>query len=170
MEIQGHRGLRTPVCVSATPDDPAQIIAAMCLVLGDLVGTLERRRWTLTKYSDAANFPAGNPTADPAVEFPQDLWYVEQKSGDVSPQIEFTRTSALDLNGQRQIVANACQWLAKGGYRGPYCDCTGATMFDRSDNPTTGPAQDKCAGRALRASAASVPIRHFLTVPIRPPT
>jgi lambda family phage minor tail protein L len=127
------------------------VIGAMCLALGDLVGALVRRRRTLKKYLDAVNFPDGNPKADPTAEFPPEIWYVEQKSCDVYPQIEFTLSSALDLNGQqlpsRQIVANVCQWLAKGGYRGPYCGYTGAAMFDRNDNPTTDPEQDRCAGR-----------------------
>lgn len=127
------------------------VIGAMCLALGDLVKAQVRRRRTLGKYLDAVNFPAGNPTADPNEEMPQELWYVEQKSGDVYPQIEFTLASPLDLNGQqlpsRQIIANVCQWLAKGGYRGPFCGYTGAAMFDRDDNPVTDPAQDKCGGR-----------------------
>jgi lambda family phage minor tail protein L len=127
------------------------VIGAMCVALGDLLGATLRRRRTLAQYLDAVNFPDGNPTADSNEEMPVELWIVEQRSGDVFPQIEFTLSSPLDLNGQqlpsRPIVANVCGWLAKGGYRGPYCGYTGAEMFDRNDNPTDDPAQDKCAGR-----------------------
>lgn len=127
------------------------VIGAMCLALGDLVGASVRRHRTFGKYLDAKNFPDGNPTADPNEEFPQELWFVEQKSGDVFPQIEFTLASALDLNGvqlpARSIVANVCMWLTIGGYRGPYCGYTGAACFDASDNPVDDPSQDKCGGR-----------------------
>lgn len=127
------------------------VIGAMCLALGDLVGASVRRRRTFAKYLDAANFPEGNPAADPTEEMPPELWYIEQKSGDVYPQIEFTLASPLDLNGQqlpaRQIVANVCQWLVKGGYRGPYCGYTGTAYFDLNDQPVDDPAKDRCAGR-----------------------
>jgi len=103
-------------------------ISALCIYLKDLVGAKVMRRRTLGQYLDAVNFAAGNPTADPAEEMPPELWYIEQKSSETSVEVEFTLSSALDLNGQqlpgRQIVANVCQWLAKGGYRGPYCGYT----------------------------------------------
>lgn len=126
-------------------------IGTMCLVLGDLVGAAVRRHRVLARYLDAINFPNGNPSANADEAMSVDLFYVEQKSGDVFPQIEFTLASALDLNGQRlpstQIIANVCPWLAIGGYRGPYCGYAGAAMFDLNDNPTNDPALDKCAGR-----------------------
>jgi lambda family phage minor tail protein L len=126
-------------------------ISALCIYLKDLVGAKVTRRRTLGQYLDAVNFAAGNPTADPAEEMPLELWYIEQKSSETSVEVEFALTSALDLNGQqlpgRQIVANVCQWLAKGGYRGPYCGYTGTAMFDRNDNPVTDPSKDRCGGR-----------------------
>lgn len=92
-----------------------------------------------------------NPTAEPDEEFPPELWYIEQKSGDVFPQIEFTLGSALNLHGQqvpaRPIVANVCMWLSIGGYRGAYCGYTGATCFDANDNAVDDPSQDRCGGR-----------------------
>ncbi|QNB10827.1 phage minor tail protein L [Paraburkholderia tropica] len=127
------------------------VIGAMCIALGDLVGASVRRRRTFSTYLDAVNFPDGNPTADPGEEMPPELWYIEQKSGDIYPQIEFTLASALDLNGQqlpaRPIVANVCMWLMKGGYRGAYCGYTGAAYFDLNDQAVDDPAKDKCAGR-----------------------
>ncbi|WP_322105847.1 phage minor tail protein L [Paraburkholderia sp. J41] len=127
------------------------VIGAMCLALGDLVGSAVRRRRTFAKYLDAVNFPNGNPTADPTEESAPELWYIEQKSDDTYPTIEFTLSSALDLNGQQlpsqQIIANVCIWLIKGGYRGPYCGYTGTAYFDLNDQPVDDPAKDKCAGR-----------------------
>lgn len=100
---------------------------------------------------DGAGEYVSNPTADPNEEFPPELWYIEQKSGDVFPQIEFTLASALDLNGMqlpaRSIVANVCMWLTIGGYRGAYCGYTGAACFDANDNPVDDPSQDRCGGR-----------------------
>lgn len=43
----------------------AGVISALCIHLDDLVGARVVVRRTLGKYLDAANFPEGNPTADP---------------------------------------------------------------------------------------------------------
>ena len=128
------------------------MVGAMCLVLGDLVGAEFTRRRTHVQYLDAENFPGvGNPTADPTEEYAPEVWYVQQKSGDVWPEIEFTLSSPLDLNGvqlpSQQIIANVCGWLIIGGYRGPYCGYAGTDYFDLNDIPVSDPSQDRCAGR-----------------------
>ena len=132
-------------------------ISAMCLYLDDLVDAVVRRHVTFGKYLDAANFPEGNPTANPAEEFPPDVWYVEQKQSDDGTTIEFMLSSPMALEDEqiprRQIIANVCQWLRMGGYRGPYCGYTGESMFDRDDNPVTDPALDRCGGRLSSCKA-----------------
>lgn len=45
-------------------------ITALCLFLQGLAGARLTRRQTLGKYLDAANFPEGNPEADPTAELP----------------------------------------------------------------------------------------------------
>ena len=126
------------------------VISALCLALDDLVGARVIRRRTLGKYLDAANFPEGNPSADPGEELPPEIWLIEAKTHEDKETVEFELRSALDFDGEqlpaRQIQANTCGWLSIGGYRGPYCGYVGAAMFDRDGNPVTDPTQDKCSG------------------------
>lgn len=120
-------------------------ISALCVALGDLVGAKVFRRRTLAQYLDAANFPGGNPSADPNEQFPVEQWRIEQKS-DEQPgqQVEFTLSSPLDFGGQqlpnRQIVST-CQ----SEYRGPNCGYAGSAYFDKNDNPVSDPALDRCS-------------------------
>ena len=126
-------------------------ITSLCRQFDDLVGARFTRIRTLTKYLDAANFPEGNPTANPDEEMPREIWIIECKLSANAQTVEFELRSALDFSGQRipgrQILANSCGWLTRGGYRGPYCGYTGSAMFDLDDNPVTDPTLDKCSGR-----------------------
>ena len=132
-------------------------ISALCLFLADLVGSRLTRRQTLGKFLDAVNFPAGNPEADADEELPPELWIVERKTEETAVAVAFELSSALDFGDAqipaRQIVANVCMWLTKGGYRGPYCGYTGAAYFDRDDKPVADPSLDKCAGRLASCKA-----------------
>jgi len=127
------------------------VISALCFALDDLVGARVIRRRTLSKYLDAANFPDGNPSADPEEEISPEIWLVEAKIHEDKESVEFELRSALDFDGEqlpaRQIQANTCGWLSTGGYRGAYCGYTGAAMFDRDGNPVTDPTLDRCGGR-----------------------
>lgn len=126
-------------------------IAALCLMFDDLVGARIIRRQTLVKYLDAANFPNGNPTADPDEHFQDEIWFIERKVAEDYEVVEFELTTAIDLNGEqlprRQIVAGLCGWVTIGGYRGPYCGYTGPAVADADDNPTDDPSRDQCGGR-----------------------
>ena len=125
-------------------------ITALCLMFGDLVGAKVIRRQTLVKYLDAANFPEGNPTADPNEHFQDEVWFIERKTSEDKETVEFELTTAIDLNGEqlpgRQIIAGVCGWLIRGGYRGPYCGYTGPAVADANDVPTDDPARDQCSG------------------------
>lgn len=138
------------IATDATGRSYSGVISALCLAAGDLVGARLMRRRTLAQYLDAANFPAGNPAADPAQEFPPEVWLIEAKTRESAAQLEFELKSALDFDGQslpaRQVQATACAWLSIGGYRGPYCAYTGAAMFDEKGQPVTDPMLDRCAG------------------------
>lgn len=126
-------------------------ITALCLLFDDLVGSRVIRRQTLKQYLDAENFPDGNPNADPNEHFPDEIWYIERKSGENNEVVQFELASAADLNGAsvpgRQIIANACTWILRGGYRGPYCGYNGPPVADINDNPTSDPSLDVCGGR-----------------------
>ena len=133
-------------------------ITALCLFLQGLAGARLTRRQTLGKYLDAANFPEGNPEADSTAELPPELWFIEQpKEQRPLEFITFALSSALDFGDAqlpgRQIIANVCGWLGRGGYRGPFCGYTGSAMFDRDDNPVADPALDKCGGRLSSCKA-----------------
>lgn len=125
-------------------------ISALCLAFDDLVGARVIRRQTLVKYLDAANFPDGNPTADPDEHFQDEVWFIERKTSEDKETVEFELTTAIDLNGEqlpgRQIIAGVCGWLIRGGYRGPYCGYTGPPVADANDIPTDDPARDQCSG------------------------
>ena len=128
----------------------AGVISSLCVHLDDLVGARVVARRTLGRYLDAANFPEGNPSADPREELPPEIWIVQQKTLETAQVVEFTLASALDFNGQklpdRPIIAGVCAWLRKGGYRGPYCGYTGGRMFDLNGNRVTDPTLDRCSG------------------------
>ncbi|MCP1652736.1 phage minor tail protein L [Pseudomonas nitroreducens] len=125
-------------------------ITALCQFFDDLTGAKLTRRLTLTKYLDAANFPEGNPTADPAEELPPEVWEIEQRDGEDPDVVTFVLESPLSSMGvqlpRRQIVANVCGWLSVGGYRGPYCGYTGGPVADENDVATADPARDRCSG------------------------
>jgi len=124
-------------------------IGALCLLFDDLAGARLIRRQTLVKYLDAANFPGGNPTADPGEHFPDEIWFIERKVSEDFETIEFELTTAIDLNGEqlpgRQCLP-FCSWILRGGYRGPYCTYNGPPVADINDQPTDDPAKDDCSG------------------------
>jgi lambda family phage minor tail protein L len=128
-------------------------ISSLCLATDDLVGATVRRRRTLKKYLDAANFTDGNATADPTAELPLEIWRVEQKSQEITGNsISFTLASPLDFGGQqipaRQIVG-ACQWA----YKGADCGWNGTTYFDAKDNAVDDPSLDRCGYRLSSCEA-----------------
>lgn len=126
-------------------------ISVLCEHFDDLVGARVTRKSTLVRYLDAANFPDGNPTADPTQEMTPEIWYIERKVSETPESVDFELVSPLELNGamwpRRQIIPGACPWIAIGGYRGPYCGYNGPPVAEIDDTPTTNPALDQCGGR-----------------------
>ena len=130
----------------------------------DLVGAIVTRRRTLAKYLDAVNFPGGvNPIADPTVEFPLDIYYVERRLTENRLYAEYELSSIYDLEGVylpgRQVIRDTCSysyrfWDADAGQfayqdaRGipVACPYTGAACFDRMGNAVESP-QDQCGRR-----------------------
>jgi len=122
-------------------------IGALCDYLDDMVGARVIRRRTLGKYLDGANFPDGNPDADPLEELPSEIWYVQQKTTETDEMVEFQLSSPLDLASEllprRQIIANVCTWI----YRSAECGWTGTTYFDANDNLVGTAMEDRCGKR-----------------------
>ena len=120
------------------------ILGAFVRSIKDGLGAKVTRKRTLAKYLDAVNFPAGNPTADPTAEFPDEVYYVSRKISENAVFIEMELAVAFDVAGirlpRRQVIATICPWK----YRGPECGYTGGPVMDINSSPTTDPAKDQC--------------------------
>lgn len=126
------------------------LLTALCRIYDDLVDAKIVRHRTLGRFLDAANFPSGNPEADPQEHFSDDIYTIDQKQSADDEMIGFVLKSPLIASDRklpgRQIVANCCQWLTIGGYRGVYCGYTGSNYATDKDVPTDDPEQDMCSG------------------------
>jgi lambda family phage minor tail protein L len=129
-------------------------ITALLLSTDDLIGAKITRKRTLKKYLDAVNFAYGvNPTADPTVEFPPDIYYIDRKVSESRRTVDFELVSALDLQGlqlpRRQIIQNSCAWK----YRGSECGYTGTACFTSDDKQTNDSSADVCGKRLSSCKA-----------------
>lgn len=123
-------------------------MTVLVLAYEDLLGAKVTRRRTMVKYLDAVNFPGGtNPTADPAAEFPTDIFYIDRKASETRDLVEFELASSFDVAGvmlpRRQIVQNVCTWK----YRGAECGYSGSSYFNAADAPVGTLGQDVCGKR-----------------------
>jgi lambda family phage minor tail protein L len=107
----------------------------------DLGGAKVVRIRTLKKYLD------GEAGADPHAKFPDEIWYVDRKSNENRAVVEFELASKFDLVGvmlpRRQIIANVCQWV----YRGGECGYTGSNYWNAQDQVVGTLALDACGKR-----------------------
>lgn len=123
------------------------LFSAMVSSMEDLVGCKIIRKRTMARFMDAVNFKAGNPEADPSQHFPDQMWFIDQKTSENKHLIEWELASAFDLQGVmlpfRQVIQNACCWK----YRGPECGYSEEVYFDKNDQRTWNKAEDFCAKR-----------------------
>lgn len=122
-------------------------ISALCLAFEDMAQAKVTLHQTAAKYLDAANFPGGNPDADPEQEAIE-IWYVDRKSSETDEAVQFELSSPAALDDEkvgRQMTAY-CFWCQRGDYRGPDCGYTGTAMFTDDDEPTDNPELDQCSG------------------------
>ena len=107
----------------------------------DLGGAKVIRIRTLKKYLD------GEAGADPHAKFPDEVWYVDRKANENRATVEFELASKFDLAGvmlpRRQIIANVCQWV----YRGGECGYTGSNYWNTQDQVVGTLALDACGKR-----------------------
>ena len=107
----------------------------------DLGGAKVIRIRTLKKYLD------GEAGADPHAKFPDEVWYVDRKANENRAAVEFELASKFDLAGvmlpRRQIIANVCQWV----YRGGECGYTGSNYWNTQDQVVGTLALDACGKR-----------------------
>jgi len=110
----------------------SQLVGNLARQNGDLLGCKVTRRRTFAKYLDAGNFEHGNLDADPYVEFPQDIFYVNRKSSEDKNTVVWELVSALDLQGvtipKRQIMANSCPWVFPSTDKHPECPYIGPLL------------------------------------------
>ena len=122
-------------------------ISAYCLQFGDFAGAKLTVITTLAKYLDAANFANGNPSA--ANEYKQQIWYVEQKTGENHSQVSFELSNPVYFEGAKipcREITNYCHWCVTGRYRKEECSYIGSAMFTEKNEPTDNPEMDKCGG------------------------
>jgi lambda family phage minor tail protein L len=124
------------------------VVGALCLAYQDLIGAKVTRKRTLLKYLDAENFVSGqNPTADPNVGFPDEVYFVNRKVAENNIYLEFELASAWDVAGvklpRRQVIQNLCPWK----YRGTECGYTGGPKANIYDQSTSDPDEDQCGKR-----------------------
>jgi hypothetical protein len=130
------------------------IITALVLAYQDLLGAKVIRKRTMLKYLDAVNFPDSiNPTADPTAEFPDDVYYIDHKTGENKQVVEFDLSASFDVQGiklpRRQIIQNLCPWK----YRSAECSYAGTNYFDKNDVAVGTLAQDVCGKRLSSCEA-----------------
>jgi lambda family phage minor tail protein L len=123
------------------------LISTLIGTFDDLIGAKLTRERTLLKYLDAVNFAAGNPDADPAVFFPDEVYFVNQKTSENKISIDFELTAAWDVEGvklpKRQILQNVCSWV----YRSAECSYAGGAVAEIDDTPTAILDDDDCGKR-----------------------
>ena len=134
---------RPKLAVSNIGSSITAILLSVNLVTtgNDLGGAKVVRIRTLKKYLD------GEAGADPHAKFPDEIWYVDRKSNENRAVVEFELASKFDLVGvmlpRRQIIANVCQWV----YRGGECGYTGSNYFNTQDQVVGTLALDACGKR-----------------------
>lgn len=122
------------------------LMSAYAKQYSDLIGAKVTRRRTFAKYLDPINFTNGiNPTADPNVSFPDEVWYVDRKSAQTPIFLEYELAASFDIVGvmlpRRQCIQNTCIWK----YRGAECGFTGGAVAKYNDQPTTNLSEDVCS-------------------------
>ncbi len=118
----------------------------------DLNGCLLTHRMTFGRFIDAENFADGNTEANPAIEFPREVFIFERKAEENRDFIKFELCSALDLQGQVLPKRNYNASYCSHEYRGELCGWTGTTYFDEVD-VATDLAGDKCGRRICSCEA-----------------
>jgi lambda family phage minor tail protein L len=123
-------------------------LGAICRTTDDLIGTKVTRIRTFKKYLDAINFtPAVNPTANPNIELPREVWRIDRRAGENRDAISFELCAPWDLVGvklpKRIVIQSACWWV----YRSAECGYAGPPVATASDAATNVAALDVCGKR-----------------------
>jgi lambda family phage minor tail protein L len=144
-ELQGSGPMPRP---KLTASNVLSLIGVLIRDYQRLEGCKVTRKRTLIKYLDAINFPgAVNPTADPAAQYPDDIYYIDRVASRNKMQVQWDLASPMDLAGvqlpRRQIHSRLCTWA----YRSSECGYTGGAVAKADDTPTSTLALDSCGHR-----------------------
>lgn len=113
----------------------------------NLRGARLLRRRTMARFLDAANFAAGNASADPLAEYAPELWLVDQCVARNRLTVQWQLRNPLDFDGVmlpgRVVQANYCPWK----YRSSDCGYTGGPVAKVDDTATAVSGEDRCSKR-----------------------
>ena len=102
----------------------------------DLVGARITRRRVLARHLDSGTNPDGN------AHWPDEIWTIQQKTAESKLTVEFTLSTAFDLDGvtlpRRRALRYTCPWV----YRSADCGYAGPDVGDVRDHPPTDPNYD----------------------------
>lgn len=122
-------------------------ISAICRAIDDMIGTKLTRIRTFKKYLDAVNFAGGNPTANPNIELPREIWRIDRRSSETREAVSFDLAAPWDVAGvrlpRRIVIQSSCPWA----YRSAECSYVGPPVAQVNDAPTTNPVLDQCGKR-----------------------
>jgi len=107
----------------------------------DLLGCKVIRRRVLARHLDDGSDP------DPQAHWPDEIWFIQQKTAESKLSVSFELSTPFDLDGvtlpKRRALRYACPWV----YRSAECGYTGGPVADIKDNPTLNPDDDACGKR-----------------------
>jgi lambda family phage minor tail protein L len=113
----------------------------------DLLGAKVSRKRTFAKFLDEINFIDGNPHADPTIEFPDTVFYINKKIAETYEMLTFELSSQWDVEGvklpRRLVTYDTCYWK----YRDGSCGYAGDKYFDIHGNPVNSITEDVCGKR-----------------------
>lgn len=148
-------GMPTPLLrlsVSGDPSDTgtfSSILKALIINNEGLTGATITRTRTLRKFLD------GEPSADPAAQFPTDLFKVDTMTRFTKHFVEWELRAFLDQEGKkipgRQVISETCshtyrRWDGAAFIQGT-CPYTGVNLFERDGTPTANEFDDVCGKR-----------------------
>ncbi len=123
------------------------VVSALCAATNDLIGARISRIRTFRRYLDAANFTGGNPTANPNIELPREIWRIDRRATEVRASVTFELAAPWDVVGvklpRRMVVQNNCIWA----YRSAECGYSGGPVATVGDVATSDPDLDACGKR-----------------------
>ena len=95
----------------------------------DLVGAQITRRRVLARHLDSGTDPDGS------AHWPDEVWTIQQKTAESKLLVEFTLSTAFDLDGvtlpRRRALRYTCPWV----YRSVDCGYQGPPVANRDDEP-----------------------------------